>query len=411
MFRLPRHLLHAAVVLATTAAAALGGAACGLEGGDDISVAVSVQPRVVLDGVVELADRTAGRVIIDEVIAHASSARLRAAVAGDDGDVVVDGSDPLLFHYLLSDRTGFGAALGGERTWSMPAAGGSLAVHFGAAGDDLFDDDDSAALDGLAGHTAIIHGTIAVETTAAAFGGLSDIDPDGGLGDPGNEHSDVDPDGSPADPEDSSDVDPDGTPADVDPDGGAADVDPDGTPADVDPDGGAADVDPDGTPADVDPDGGAADVDPDGGPALPGEGGTSSGGGGGGTARPASADAPAKGLRRSVVNVPFSLVVDGAFEREVVLTSDDIAGVGCGDVMPIDLHMSAAELLDGERLQTLEEIARDAVRTDDDASVSLKVTGSQTAAATTVSVPGSIKRPKAVRAGSSHIRVSSNVRK
>ena len=415
MFRSARSLaLRTAVVLATAAVSA-----CGIDSSDLVDVAV--QPRVVLDGTVELADRTAGRVIIDEVVAHAPSARLRAAVAGDTGDVVVDADDPLLFRYVLADRTGFGAALGGERTWSMPAAGAALSVFFGPSTGPVDDvDSGSSVLDGLAGHTAIIHGTIAIETDVkGGFGGFGDVDPDGTPAQPVDEASDVDPDGTPAssdvDPDGtpaSSDVDPDGTPADVDPDGTPADVDPDGTPADVDPDGTPADVDPDGTPADVDPDGTAADVDPDGTAADVGPDGVDAeartldrGSSKGSTAR-------ASGTRRAVVQVPFSLVIDGSFDREVLLSSGDIGGVGCGEVMPIDLHLSTDDLFDSERLDTLAEIARKAVARDDvDAAVSMQVTGSQTAAATTVTVPGSIRRPKKVTDGSSHIKVSSVVRR
>ena len=412
MFRRSSNLLRAAVVLATTAVSA-----CGFEGDDTVDVVV--QPRVVLDGTVELGDRTAGRVIIDEVIAHAPSAVLRAAVAGDTGDVVVDAADPLLFHYALADRTGFGAALSsrdGKRTWSMPSSGAALSVHFGALAPDAADAagaDASETLAGLAGHTAIIHGTIAIETNmVGTFGGFSA--PDAAPGDPEDVKQEVDPDGSPASPD--SDIDPDegpadeGADADADPDGSPADADPDGSPADADPDGSPADADPDGSPADADPDGSPADADPDGGPAVPGS--ASDLDPDGGTARTASKTSPVHGLRRTVVQVPFTLVVDGDFTREVLLSSDDIAGVGCGDVLPIDLHMSAAELFDGNRLQRLEEIARAAAASDDDdATVSLQVTSSQTAASTTVTVPGSIRRPKKVTDASSRIRVSSDVRR
>ena len=399
MFRRSSNLLRAAVVLATTAVSA-----CGFEGDDTVDVVV--QPRVVLDGTVELGDRTAGRVIIDEVIAHAPSAVLRAAVAGDTGDVVVDAADPLLFHYALADRTGFGAALSsrdGERTWSMPSSGAALSVHFGALAPDAADAagaDASETLAGLAGHTAIIHGTIAIETNmVGTFGGFSA--PDAAPGDPEDVKQEVDPDGSPASPD--SDIDPDEGPAD---EGADADADPDGSPADADPDGSPADADPDGSPADADPDGSPADADPDGGPAVPGS--ASDLDPDGGTARTASKTSPVHGLRRTVVQVPFTLVVDGDFTREVLLSSDDIAGVGCGDVLPIDLHMSAAELFDGNRLQRLEEIARAAAASDDDdATVSLQVTSSQTAASTNFSLaavaPG-IRKPKRVEVKTATVR-------
>ena len=387
--------MRAAAVLAATVAATVA-AACGVEGKAFVDVAV--QPRVVLDGVVELSDRSAGRVVIDEVVAHAPSAWVRAPVAGDahpgaGGVVVVDAADPLLFRYVLSERIGFGAALGSDRIWSMPADGASLSVLFGSASADHEFDADSDVVDGLAGHTAIIHGTIAVDSTTAGFGGLiNDVGPDQTPALPGDQRSDADPDGAPASPAASPAASPEASPAGND----APNFTADGTPADVDPDGTPADVDPDGTPADVDPDGTPADVDPD-----------------GRTASSASSQAQpqAAGLRRSVIYVPFTLVMDGAFEREVMLSSDDIAAVGLGEIMPIDLHVSAADLFDNTRLQALEAIAAAAVAEKTGEAVSLSVSSVQSSAATTVSVPGSIRRQKKVENAPDSIRVSGDPRR
>ena len=313
--------------------------------------------------------------------------------------IIVDASDPLLFRYALADRSGFGAALpslgtnGSDRVWSVAVDGAAVDVAFDAADGDIADayDAHSDVLTGLGGHTLIVHGTIAVEAElVGVFGGLGDLDSD-------DKVSDVDPDGTPAtDPEN-----------DVDPDGGAA----------SDPDSGNA-----GDTSDVDPDGGAAhptgdkvaDVDPDGTPAA---------GGNVGEGREGSAKRPGKNVkalvhgalkgegRRAIVNVPFSLVADGSFHREVVLGADDIASVGDGDVMPLDLHLSASELLDTDRLAELEAVAKDAVAKDDEATVIVPVPQKATAEAATVKVQGSIKKPTHVVDGTSRIRVSGDLRR
>lgn len=395
---------------------ACSAAACGVDVVD--TVEITVQPRVVLDGTIELSDRTAGRVVIDEVIAHAPNALLRAAVAGDEGDVVVDETDPLLFRYAIADRTGTLAALGAERTWSMPASGAALDVAFANANADIAADYDaeSDVLADLGGHTLIIHGTLAVETEMAGdgFGGFGDVDPDGGAANPGDP-SDVDPDGGAADGSD-SDSEADVDPADVDPDGGAAEPVDDGVnPADVDPDGGAAEPTDDGVtadvnPADVDPDGGAAeptddgvnpaDVDPDGGAA--------NGADPEGRSRQAKSKsrAPAQ-TRRATVNVPFSLVVDGSFSLEVVVDAASIAAVGEGEVMPLDLHLATSALLSDARLVGLERSAVAALATKTP-SVSMSLTN--VGAAADVQVPASIKRPVRVVGFSSKIKVSGDLR-
>jgi len=361
---------------------ACSAAACGVDVVD--TVEITVQPRVVLDGTIELSDRTAGRVVIDEVIAHAPSALLRAAVAGDEGDVVVDESDPLLFRYAIADRTGTLAALGAQRTWSMPASGAALDVAFANANADIATDiaadmggdiaAESDVLADLGGHTLIIHGTLAVETETAGdgFGGFGDVDPDGGAANPG---------------------DPGDVAADVDPDGGAAEPVDDGvSPADVDPDGGAAEpVDDDVNPADVDPDGGAAD-----------------GAEAAGRTRQAKAKKRAHGqVRRATVNVPFSLVVDGSFSLEVIVDAASIAAVGDGEVMPIDLHLATSALLSDARLVGLEESAVAALASE---TPSVSMSLSNVGAAADVRVPASIKKPARVVGFSSKIKVSGDLR-
>ena len=112
-----------------------------------------------------------------------------------------------------------------------------------------------------------------------------------------------------------------------------------------------------------------------------------------------------------MIYVPFTLVMDGAFEREVMLSSDDIAAVGLGEIMPIDLHVSAADLFDNTRLQALEAIAAAAVAEKTGEAVSLSVSSVQSSAATTVSVPGSIRRQKKVENAPDSIRVSGDPRR
>jgi hypothetical protein len=399
---------------------ACSAAACGVDVVD--TVEITVQPRVVLDGTIELSDRTAGRVVIDEVIAHAPSALLRAAVAGDEGDVVVDESDPLLFRYAIADRTGTLAALGAQRTWSMPASGAALDVAFANANADIAADiaadmggdiaAESDVLADLGGHTLIIHGTLAVETEmdGDGFGGFGDVDPDGGAanpGDPGDVAADVDPDGGAAEP-----VDDGVSPADVDPDGGAAEPVDDGvSPADVDPDGGAAEPIDDGvSPADVDPDGGAAEpVDDDVNPAdVDPDGGAADGAEAAGRTRQAKAKKRAHGqVRRATVNVPFSLVVDGSFSLEVIVDDASIAAVGDGEVMPIDLHLATSALLSDARLVGLEESAVAALASE---TPSVSMSLSNVGAAADVRVPASIKKPARVVGFSSKIKVSGDLR-
>ena len=400
-------------------------AGCGVDNAD-VELDVAVLPRVLLDGTIELSDRSGGRVLIEDVVAHAPRARLQSVVAGDEGDVVVDERDPLVFHYELAARTGFGDA-DGERVWSMPASGGLLSVDFAPwrAGEG------DADVDGLRGHTAVVRGSIAIDTReplASGFGdagggdgAVSDADPDGAPAQPGDV-GDADPDGAPAQPGETSEA--DGSVCDADPDGApahpvddVADADPDGAPAhpvddvaDADvSDADVSDADPDGAPAHPVDD--VADADPDGAPAHPGEGvadaDVADADPDGAPARPTtSKKMTAEGFRRSVVRVPFTLVLDGAFERSVVLEGDDVVGVGANEVLPIDLHLAAGELLDGDGLKTLEGLAATALA-HGDPEATMHFSARTTAAVVGVEVKATMSRPRRpIHAGGSRIDVS-----
>jgi hypothetical protein len=355
---------------------------------------VVVRPRVVVDGTVELSDRTAGRVQLSGIAAHADEARVAIA----DGGVVVDDSDPLFFSFSPTRPEDQVAA---ERLWSLPVEGGDLRVGFAPADVDSIAHAPFDAAE-LSGHTVVITGTIAITPTDGVRGlradDIGDIDPDGT---PADQVGEVDPDGTPADGV--GEVDPDGTPADQ---GGGhhGDVDPDGTPADVDPDGTPADqvgeVDPDGTPA----------IDPDGTPAI------------GGAARWRESVTAAKKKRqrptaqgsfadRSQVRVPFTLTVDGAFEHHTTLDADAIAAVGDGEVLPIDLRFQAGAFFDTERLAVLEQLAREAVADGDEEGAALQVSAATTARVVKVEVKRTVKRTRIAEETSSKIVVTGPRRK
>jgi hypothetical protein len=388
--RRSRRPLLARFVLGALGVVVGGGVACA--GGEEpTSLDIAVMPRVILDGTVELSDRSGGRVLIEEVVAHAPLARIASGVGGDRGDVVVDADDPLLFHYDLAERTGFGADIGGERTWTIPVGGGLLAVAFAPLVSEAPLASSSDVDPTLVQNTAVIRGSIAIDVAAdfaltEGFGGgasdaVADVDPEGSPADV----ADVDPEGSPADV---ADVDPEGSPADVDPEGSPADVDPEGSPADVDPEGSPADVDPEGSPADVDPEGSPADVDPEGSPAdVDPEG------------SPARSTGQVAGFLRSTVRVPFSLVLDGRFERTVVIEPSDLEHASCGEVLPIDLHLAAGELLDGDGLAVLEALAAAAFARGD-STVTLHMSSRAAAAAVVVDVPATIRRPESIEGSS-----------
>lgn len=361
---------------------------------------ITVRPRVVVDGTVELSDRTAGRVLLSGISAHADEARVALA----DGSVVVDDTAPLFFAFSPTRPEDQQAA---ERTWSLPLLGGDLRVGFSPADADAIA---NAPFDAtaLTNHTVVITGSIAI--TPDDDVSMRGHDDDGLIMD--GSVADVDPDGTPAD------VDPDGTPADgvgeVDPDGSPADeaeVDPDGSPADVDPDGSPADVDPDGSPADVDPDGSPADVDPDGTPAI-----------GAGSRFRDAAGKQTKGAKarrtmqgnlvgRPEIRVPFTLTVDGAFEHHTTLGEDAIAAVDAGEVLPIDLRFQAGAFFDAERLAVLESLAAEAVRTGDEDGLALQVSAATTARMVKVEARRAVSRVPVAQQTSSKIVVTGPMKK
>jgi hypothetical protein len=347
---------------------------------------VIVRPRVVVEGTVELGDRTDGRVLLNSITAHAHESRILVEQGGGgdlDPVVVLDDQDPLFFSYAPSQPD---AQQASERTWSLPVVGGALHVSFGPADGDALA---AAPFDAsaLAGHTVVIAGSIAIaaDGTTRGFSAGQGLVQDDAV-------AEVDPDGTPARPED--EVDPDGTPAEP------------GTNSDVDPDGTPADVDPDGTPADVDPDGTPADVDPDGTPAI-NTGDAAHLADRGGRAKKSKTKATMEGMTvRSEVRVPFVLTVDGAFEHETMLSADAIAAVKAGDVLPIDLRFAASEFFDAARLGVLEGLAAEAVRTGDKSGAALQVSASTTARVVDVKVHASVKKVKATPHTSSKIVVT-----
>jgi hypothetical protein len=335
--------------------AASGGlAACAVDDLDATPrVAITVLPRVILDGTLEFVDRSEGRVVFEAVMAHAPHAQLTSTQEGaDDGeadgtqdgtdgpaglatDVVVTPSDPLLFHYENDAWARSSDVVGGERVWSVPTTGGLLSVTFSPSESGAVDNDPA-----LVHHTAVVHGTIALEPrhTLSAFSlsgsDVSDADPDGAPARPktGSDVSDADPDGAPARPNTGSDV---------------SDADPDGAPARPKTGSDVSDADPDGAPARPKTGSDVSDADPDGAPA-----------------RPRSRPLPQRrieGFRRDLVAVPFTLVIDGTFERNVELSEDDVAGVGEDGVLPIDLRLATSELLDDDALRKLRELAERSV--------------------------------------------------
>ena len=368
---------------------------------------VTVLPRVVVDGAIELSDRTAGRVFVDEVVAHAPQGFLLSGdCAGFDGadldgadfdgadagcesdsrvDELVDANNPLLFRYDVTDASGFGAVVGGERQWRLNAAGGAVEVGFGPLGSPApalhnLAADSGLDLDALAGHTLVVHGRIAVRVDGT--GGLASVrdgDPDGAPADAPNEPDDL-----------SSEGDPDGAPADN------TEGDPDGAPADGDPDGAPADGDPDGAPAMGD----AADGDPDGAPARP---------------NPVARMKPSLVRGSSTVHVPFTLLLDSDFDTRVAIDAETLASLNDGEVLPLDLHVSLDALLSRERLSALEDVVRTALGEGgsvvDDVTLQLSSTESGGVVAVRFANT-SVAKPKAtVRRTGSRIHVSGDLRR
>ncbi|MFZ9889032.1 MAG: hypothetical protein ACO3JL_16165, partial [Myxococcota bacterium] len=126
---------------------------------------VAVQPRVQLEGLVELSARSGGRLFVDEVALHAGSVRIQ------DGEHVLsdvlageqDAPGPLLFRYSLleSDAGELSAA---ERLWKLSVGGPESELVFGFSpfhpSPDMLDELRAhSGFDGalLRGHTAYLH--------------------------------------------------------------------------------------------------------------------------------------------------------------------------------------------------------------------------------------------------------------
>lgn len=344
--------------------------------------AVTVEPRVVVDGTVELGQRAGGRILIDEMIFHAPAVSERHA--GGRLDVLAtdpDDAGPLLFRYDIGSVDGFGDVLGGARSWVLHDDDANSTLDFAFSPFALEDSararlEDAAGvyLGDLVGHTAYVHGYVAMSAQGEGFGSDDecDGDPDGN---PAHcQRGDGDPDGNPAEPE--SDGDPDGNPARPRRSDEALTASADDHASDNSNDG-----DPDGNPAKPGPRGFARDD-------LVVQG------------RPFDEE------RHAATQVPFVLVLNRAFQLAVPVA--DLLGVEVheedGEVLPIDLHVSLAELFSEEQVSALVEEASRATAHD---GVVLEVTDT---AAVGIDVRASGVRRAAESAGSGGIRVVGDLR-
>lgn len=336
-----------AVPLAALACAALTPACLGAGPEAPVSElhAVSVEPRVVIDGIVELGQRSGGRVVVDEVLFHAPGVMQRGE-AGATDVLATDGDNggPLLFRYDIGSADGFGDVLGGARQWVLQGGDEGSALEFGFSPFALessararLEDAAGVYLGDLVDHTAYVHGYVAMSAQGAGFGTECDGDPDGNPADCGRddgERADGDPDGNPAGPTPKTDGDPDGNPA--------RPRSSEELRADED--------DSAGSDANAD-DAGAADGDPDGNPAKPGHRGF------------AEDELAVQGNPFDddalVTRVPFLLVLNASFALQVPvqqLLSVEV-NEAAGEVLPIDLHLSLDELFSTSQLGALEEQA------------------------------------------------------
>jgi hypothetical protein len=167
-----------------TIAGALVGSGCGLEPAPEAhapaSRTVAIAPRVVMDGLKELAAREDGRVQIDEVVFHAGKATL------DGDDLLPDDDDDLIFRYSVGTLDDFGDVLGGVREWRIGADDDHLTFTFDPLQPRRQTDVELATgvpLDQLSGNTAFVHGTVEVMSAGevsgfAACGENGESDPD-----------------------------------------------------------------------------------------------------------------------------------------------------------------------------------------------------------------------------------------
>ena len=305
-----------------TALLAPGLAACAVDEGapcQEGALALAVQPRVVMDGLVQLGARE-DRILVDEVLFHAPTVTLR------DGEQVLEdvlATDPLhhdalLFRYEVTSADGFGDVLGGERSWSI---GGRGDLVFGFEPFNLdsprlqkLEGATQVNLEELVGHTAVVHGYMM--RSAATSTGFSKDPLEG------------DPDGNPAQTADQAEGDPDGNPADTE-------GDPDGNPAHPKGEG-----DPDGNPSqNTESRAKGHHIDH------------------GLVAQSGNGLVGVHSHGRAQERVPFFLVLDATFPLRVPV--DGLAPVGADEVLPIDLHVQLDALITDDLLAQLDAQATD----------------------------------------------------
>ena len=325
----------------------------------DVESLVRVRPRLVIDGLSGLAERTDGRLFVDRVAFHTPSVHIQDKGQNLEELLSTDPVEPgpLLFWYDIAENASGGAAWGGERYWRLGARQqgptSRLLFEFGPlapAGADFarLEGSSGKELTELAGHTAFIHGYVVVEDeNGTGFRASSSSH---------NSHGGT---ASGHGSEDASSGDPEGDPASGDPEGDPASGDPEGDPASGDPEGDPASGDPEGDPASGDPEGDPALGDPEGDPAdaLPG---ASSASGAQWADEPTQTvfdgqdDAPIKGRRL----VPFLVVLSANFALPVPM---DQLAVNPGNVdyaMPINLHVDVNGLFSSNRLESLDRQVR-----------------------------------------------------
>jgi hypothetical protein len=319
--------------------------ACGGPATGDVGAGmVAVQPRLVVDGTVELGARSTRewQIVLDDVLFFAPEARHER---GGSGVALTEADDALLFRYDPRSHDGFGGVVGGERHWEVSPEG-ELVFRFAPLDGDAptvekLEDDSGVTLDSLAGHTAVVHGTLVAQRATAGDAAIGDgADPCDGApdGNPAScgtgEVSEGDPDGNPAEPTPASDGDPDGNPAKSD--GKVDEGDPDGNPAKPVP----VDGDPDGNPSKPIP---GADDDED-------------------VRKGALAAAPLHDDSDNVAllqraRVPFEVVLNKSFELRVPAEDLFADALARDEVMPIDLHLQLDELFSDDLVRVLNNLA------------------------------------------------------
>ena len=267
-----------------------------------LEAAVSVRPRVVMDGLIELSARTEGRLFVDEVVFHAPGVQIR-----NDSQTIADllASDPLdqgamFFLYDLASPGGAGA-LGGERRWNLQQPGitpdSQVVFSFSpleASPERLEALQTRSGYDlaPLNGYTAYIHGYLS--TSGGMLSSFAELSGD--------------PEGDPAD----------GTAASGDPEGDPLSGDPEGDPAA--------------------PGGNGPDSEAQGAPYPK-------------TTHPAVRGRPA--LRGDEL-VPFIVVVSTELNLAVPLLDLGYADLDPGEYLPVDLHVDLDRLFSEERLEDLD---------------------------------------------------------